>query len=281
VEESERAEGDDMGLRVLVGQRQAVVSTNDVKGNGADALAERAVAMARVAPEDKYVGLADASLLAHKFPDLDLIDPELPSVGTLEQYARAAEVAGLAVKGVSKSGGAGASAGIGGMVLVTSHGFRGAYVGSRHSMSMVAIAGEGTGMERDYDFASALHAHDLEAPEKIGRIAGERAVKRLNPRKVETRRVPVVFDPRVAGSLIGHLASAANGSAIARKTSFLRDKLGERIFREEVAVIDDPLRQRGQRSRPFDAEGVATCEVKLIENGVLKTWLIDCATARE
>src|SRR5262249_27060479 len=133
VEESERAEGDDMGLRVLVGKRQAVVSTNDVKGNGADALAERAVAMPRVAPEDQFAGLADATLLARDFPDLDLVDPDLPDVGALEAHARAAEAAALGVKGVSKSGGAGASAGIGGMVLVTSHGFRGAYVGSRHS----------------------------------------------------------------------------------------------------------------------------------------------------
>src|SRR6188472_14534 len=163
VEESARSEGDDMGLRVLVGKRQAVVSTNDTKGNGADALAERAVAMARVAPEDRYAGLAEASLLAREFPDLDLVDTKLPDVTTLEARARAAEAAGLAVNGVSKSGGAGAASGIGGMVLVTSHGFRGAYVGSRHSMSMVAIAGDGTGMERDYDYTSARHAGDLES----------------------------------------------------------------------------------------------------------------------
>jgi PmbA protein len=281
VEESERAEGDDMGLRVLVGRRQAVVSTNEVKGNGADALAERAVAMARAAPEDQYAGLADASLLAHTFPDLDLIDPTLPDVATLERRARAAESAGLAVKGVSKSAGAGASAGIGGMVLVTSHGFRGAYVGSRHSMSMMAIAGEGTGMERDYDFSSTLHAGDLEAPEKIGRVAGERAVKRLNPRKVETRRVPVVFDPRVANTLVGHLASAINGSSIARKTSFLKDRMGERLFRPGIRIVDDPLRKRGLRSHPFDGEGVAGRPLAVIDDGVLKSWFLDSATARE
>jgi PmbA protein len=281
VEESERAEGDDMGLRVLVGKRQAVVSTNEVKGNGADALAERAVAMARAAPEDQYAGLADANLLAHKFPDLDLIDPALPDVVALERYARAAEGAALSVKGVSKSGGASASAGIGGMVLVTSHGFRGAYLGSRHSMSAVAIAGEGTGMERDYDFSSTLHAGDLEAPEKIGRVAGERAVKRLNPRKVETRRVPVVFDPRVANTLVGHLASAINGSSIARKTSFLRDRMGERLFRPGIRIVDDPLRKRGLRSHPFDGEGVAGRPLVVIEDGVLKSWFLDSATARE
>ncbi|MEP7031516.1 MAG: DNA gyrase modulator, partial [Pseudolabrys sp.] len=148
VEESESSEGDDLGLRVLVGRRQAVVSTNDLSGDGSKALAERAVAMARAAPEDVFAGLADEKLLAHKFAELDLLDPNLPSVKQLEAMAAAAEAAGLAVKGVAKSGGASASAGIGGMVLVTSHGFSGAYLGSRHGVSMTAIAGEGTGMER-------------------------------------------------------------------------------------------------------------------------------------
>ncbi len=230
VEESQRAEGNDVGLRVMVGKKQAVVSTNDLSGDGVKALAERAVAMARVAPEDRYAGLADASLLAKSFPDLDLVDRDLPDTATLEKIARRAEDAGRAVKGVSKSGGASASAGIGGMVLLTSHGFSGAYLGSRHSVSMQAIAGEGTGMETDYDFSSALHATDLDDPEKIGQTAGEKAVAKLNPRKVSTRKVPVVFDRSVAGSIVGHLVSAINGSSIARKTSFLRDKMGERIF---------------------------------------------------
>src|ERR1044072_8798974 len=281
VEETERAEGDDVGLRVLVGRKQAVVSTNDLKGNGADALAERAVAMARVAPEDKYAGLADVSLLAHKRPDLDLIDPALPDVAKLEKHARAAESAALSVKGVAKSGGASAAAGIGGMVLVTSHGFRGSYVASSHSISAMAIAGEGTGMERDYDYTSARHAGDLESIEKIGRSAGERAVKRLNPRKVETRRVPVIYDPRVAGSLVGHLASAINGASVARKTSFLRDRMGERLFRAGVRIVDDPLRPRGLRSHPFDGEGVAGRALAVIDDGVLTSWFLDSATARE
>jgi len=281
VEESERAEGDDLGLRVLVGKRQAVVSTNDMASDGSAALAERAVAMARAAPEDKFAGLADAALLAHDFPDLDLIDPELPTITELEVMARAAEVAGLAVKGVAKSGGASASAGIGGMVLVTSHGFRGAYLGSRHGLSMTAIAGEGTGMERDYDYSSVLHAADLESPEKIGRTAGERALERLNPRKVSTRKVPVVFDRRVSGSLVSHLASAANGASVARKTSFLRDKMGEKLFADGIRIIDDPLRKRGLRSHPFDGEGVAGRKLALVDDGVLRSWILDCATARE
>ena len=280
VEASERSEGDSMGLRVFVGRRQAVVSTNDLAGD-IDEFAARAVAMARVAPDDKFAGLAEPGELATSIPDLDLLDPELPSVTQLEASARATEAAMLAVKGVSKSGGAGAAAGIGGMVLVTSGGFTGAYLGSNHSLSAQAIAGEGTGMEQDYDYSSAIHAADLMTPDAIGRSAGERAVRRIGPKKVSTRRVPVVFDPRVAGSLVGHLASAINGSAIARKTSFLRDRLGERLFAPGIEIIDDPLRRRGLRSHPFDAEGVAGQRRALIADGTLTTWILDCGTARE
>ncbi len=281
VEESQRSEGDDLGLRVLVGRKQAVVSTNDLKSDGFAALAERAVAMARAAPDDRFAGLADPALLARNPPELDLLDPDMPDVGVLERRAREAEDAAMAVAGVSKSGGASASAGIGGLVLVTSHGFHGAAMNSHHAISMSAIAGNGTGMETDYDYTATLHAADLESATAIGRNAGERAVKRLNPRKVTTRRVPVVFDSRIAGSLIGHLANAVNGASIARKTSFLREKLGEQIFAPGIDIIDDPLRKRGQRSRPFDGEGVVTSVRKVIESGVLKTWFLDSATARE
>jgi PmbA protein len=280
VEESERSEGDDVGLRVFVGRRQAVVSSNDVKADVGE-LAQRAVAMARAAPEDPFAGLADQAQLAGDIPDLDLLDPDLPSVALLEERARRAESAALAVAGVTKSGGASASAGIGGMVLVTSQGFRGAYLHSGQSVAMTAIAGEGMAMERDYDYSSVLHGADLDAPEKVGRTAGERTVERLNPRKVETKRVPVVFDRRVAGSLVGHLAGAINGSAVARKTSFLKDKLGERLFGSGIDIIDDPLRKRGLRSRPFDAEGVASRPLAVVEDGVLASWLLDSATARE
>jgi PmbA protein len=281
VEESQRSEGDNVGLRAFVGRRQAVVSTNDLSGQGADAIAERVVAMARAAPEDRFAGLADEKSLARDLPDLDLLDAALPTVRDLEELARTAERAAIAVNGVTKSGGASASAGIGGMVLVTSSGFSGAYLGSRHGISIEVIAGEGTGMERDYDFSSARHGVDLEAAEKIGSSAGERAVKRLNPRKVSTRRVPVVYDHRVASSLIGHLSSAINGSALARKTSFLQKDLGEQVFAAGITIIDDPRRPRGLRSQPFDAEGVATARRALVENGVLKSWILDCASARE
>src|SRR5215475_5945443 len=265
VEESERSEGDEVGLRVFVGRRQAVVSSNDIKAD-VTGLAERAVAMARAAPEDPFAGLADPAQLARDIPDLDLLDPDLPSVTLLEERAKRAA---LAVEGVTKSGGASASAGIGGMVLVTSQGFRGAYLNSGQSVSMTAIAGEGTAMERDYDYSSALHGADLDAPEKVGRSAGERTVERLNPRKVDTKRVPVVFDRRVAGSLVGHLAGAINGSAVARKTSFLKDRLGTQVFKPGLRVIDDPLRRRGLRSRPFDAEGVAGKPLAIVDEGVL------------
>jgi PmbA protein len=167
------------------------------------------------------------------------------------------------------------------MVLVTSHGFCGAYLGSNHGLSMTAIAGEGTGMERDYDYSSVRHAADLESADKIGRTAAMRAVARLNPRKVSTRKVPVVFDRRVAGTLVSHLASAANGAAVARKTSFLRDKMGAKLFADGIRIIDNPLRKRGLRSRPFDGEGVACRTLALVEDGTLRSWLLDCATARE
>jgi PmbA protein len=280
VEESERSEGDDLGLRVLVGRRQAVVSSNDLKAD-ARTLAERAVAMARVAPEDEYAGLADPALLAKNVPDLDLLDPNMPTVAELERRARAAEQAAMAVKGVSKSGGASASAGIGGMVLVTSTGFCGSYLRSSHGVSMTAIAGEGTGMERDYDFTSALHGADLGSPDEVGRKAAERTIARMNPRKVATCKVPVVFDPRVAGSLVGHLIGAINGASIARKTSFLRDKLGAKLFKDNIRIVDDPLRKRGLRSQPFDAEGVTVKPMTFIDGGVLTSWILDSATGRE
>lgn len=281
VEESERSEGDDVGLRVLVGKRQAVVSTNDVSGDGVARLAERAVAMARVAPDDQYVGLADPALLARDIPELDLLDPQIPSTAELERRAQEAEAAALGVKGVTKSGGASASTGIGGMVLVTSDGFHGAYLRSSQSISTTAISGEGTGMERDYDYTAAPHGADLLAPAAVGRSAGERAVARANPRKVATCQVPVVFDPRVSGSLVGHLVGAINGASIARKTSFLKDKLGAQLFGKGIRIIDDPLRKRGLRSQPFDAEGVKVKQTALVDDGVLTTWLLDSGTARE
>jgi PmbA protein len=280
VEGSERSEGDDLGLRVFVGRRSASVSSNDPREDFA-ALAERAVAIAKVAPEDPYAGLADPADLAKNWADLDLLDPTLTTVAELEDFARRAEAAALAVPGVTKSGGAGAGAGLGGFALVTTSGFEGVSLGSSTSFSTTAIAGEGTGMERDYDYASVRHRADLDAPEAIGKSAGERAVRRLAPRKVDTRKVPVIFDARTAGGFPGYLAAAANGQSVARGTSFLREKLGQRVFKAGISIVDDPLRRRGLGSRPFDGDGVAARPMTLVDDGVLTGWLLDTATARE
>ena len=279
IEETRRAEGDDFTLRGFVGKRSATVSANVVTDPAE--LATRAVAMARVAPEDRFAGLADPARLARKFPDLDLIDDTIASAAELTEVALATEDAARAVKGVSNSGGGSAGWSLGGLVLATSDGFAGSYLGSHFSLSASAIAGEGTGMERDYDYDAKSHRSDLRTPEDIGRSAGERAVRRLNPQKLSTFRGTVVYDPRVATSLVGHLAGAINGSGIARKTSFLRDKLGQRIFADTIRIDDDPTRQRGPASRPFDGEGLAQEPLDLIHDGILQTWVLDSATGRE
>lgn len=279
VEESERSEGDDFTLRVFVGKRTAAVSANQL--DDPDSLAERAVAMARVAPEDPYAGLADPDLLVKDFPVLELLDSKEMTAESLAEMALEAEAAGLAVDGVSKSGGAGASWRLGGVVLATSHGFLGSYIASRHGLSMTAVAGDGTSMERDYDFDSRTFFEDLEAPAEIGRRAGERAVRRLNPQKMSTRSANVIYESRAARSLLGHLAGAINGASIARKTSFLKDRMGEAIFAPGIMVVDDPFKRRGAATRPFDGEGTSGPVLNVIENGVLKDWFLDGATARE
>ncbi len=280
VEGTESSESDDFSLRVFVGNRVASVSANP--GFDLQALAERAVTMAKVSPEDPFVCLADETDLAKSYPDLDLFDPTEVSSAELREAALAMEEAALAVPGVSNSSGSGASAGMGGMVLVTSHGFAGHYMGSRFSRSVSVIAGEGTGMERDYDFDSRLYFADLDASEEIGRRAGERVIKRVNPRQVPTGKdVTVVFDPRVARGFVGHIAGAINGASVARKSSFLRDKMGQQVLKAGLSITDDPLIVRGSASRPFDGEGVTGKRLVMIEDGVLKQWFLSTSTARE
>ncbi|MGB3830352.1 MAG: TldD/PmbA family protein [Mesorhizobium sp.] len=279
VESVEAAESEDMSLRVFVGQRVASVSAN--AASAVDELAERAVAMAKVSPEDPYQGLADPALLARDRRDLDLFDATEVSADRLKEDALAMEAAALAVTGVTNSSGSGASAGMGGLVLATSHGFLGHYVATRFSRSASVIAGEGTAMERDYDFSSRLHFADLDAPETIGRKAGERAVKRLGARKAATGAVDVVFDPRVARGIAGHLAGAINGAAVARKTSFLRDMMDRKVASAAVTVTDEPLRVRGQSSRPFDGEGVEGERLVMVDKGVLGHWFLSTSAARE
>ncbi len=279
IEETGRAEGDDFTLRAFVGRRSASVSAN-VVADPAE-LAERAVAMARVAPEDPYTGLADQDRLAKSFPDLDVLDATIPSAAEMTAMALEVEDAARAVEGVTNSGGASSGWSLGGLVLATSHGFTGSYLTSRFSLSASAIAGSGTGMERDYESEVKVHRGDLSDPATIGRKAGERAVRRLNPTMLPTGRGTVVYDPRVATSLVGAIAGAANGASIARKTSFIRDKMGEQIFARGIRITDDPMRPRGLASRPFDGEGVAPEAFDLITDGVLQRWFLDSATARE
>ena len=280
VEGTESSESDDFSLRVFIGKRVASVSANP--GFDLSALAERAVAMAKVSPEDPFACLADEDKLAKSYPDLELLDTTEVSSDQLRGAALEAEAAALAVKGVTNSSGAGASAGMGGLVLVTSHGFEGSYMGSRFGRSVSVIAGEGTAMERDYDFDSRLYFGDLDDAAEIGRRAGERTVRRINPRQVDTGKdVTVVFDPRVARGFVGHVAGAINGASVARKTSFLRDKMGQQVLKSGLSISDDPLVVRGPSSRPFDGEGVSGERLLMIEDGILKHWFLSTSTARE
>ena len=276
----ERAESQDVGLRAFVGQRAAIVSASSLEPSQFALLAERAVAMARVVPEDRFAGLSGLGGSADA-AGLELDDATEPGVDALTARAMAAEAAALDVQGVTQSGEASAGYGRSEIVLATSDGFRGAYARTGHSVSASALAGTGVGMQRDYDYHSTVFLADLDEAELIGRRAGDRAVARLNPGKPRTGRMPVVWDPRVATSLIGHLVGAANGSSVARGTSFLKDKLGERIMRAGVQVRDDPRRVRGLRSRPFDGEAMPTRPLAIVEDGVLCSWVLDGRSARQ
>lgn len=280
-EKLERSESGDLGLRVFVGKRQAIVSSTDRSAKALGELVERAIAMARVVPEDGFAGIADPEQLARSWPDLDICDTEEPSSETLIERARIAEEAAMAVEGVTNSEGADASWSRSTIAIAASSGFAGSYGVSRQSLSASVIVGTGTGMERDYDYDSKVYGADLRDAAEIGREAGERAVRRLNPRRVKSCKVPVVFDPRVSRGLLGHLTGAISGPSIARGTSFLKDKMGQRIFAPSITIVDDPHVKRGLRSRPFDAEGVEVTRRTLIEDGVLTTWLLDLRSARQ
>ncbi len=282
LEHAERSEGADIGLRVLIGRRQAAAVTSDPGAAALAALVERAVAMAKAAPEDPTAGLADPSQLAQDWPALDLEDPVEPPVEEIQARAAAAEEAMLSVPGVSaNSEGAGAAWGRSSLSVVASNGVSASYRRTGSNITAVALAGEGTGMERDYYFHRAVHAADLEAAADIGRKAGERAVRALGARKIKSQQVPILFDRRVAGGLVGHFAGAINGQAIARGTSFLRESLGEQIFAAGIEIVDDPRRIRGLASAPFDGEGLPAEPLTLVADGVLQQWLLNLATARQ
>jgi PmbA protein len=281
IEKLERAEGFDLGLRVLIGRRQAIVASNDRSPQALEELVQRAVAMARAVPEDPYCGLADPDQIARDWPTLDSVDPDEPAPEVLIERAKRAEEAARAVPGVTNSEGAEAGWSFSRVAIVASNGFTGGYAGSGHSVSASVLAGEGDRMERDYDWTSAVYGSDLEDPAVIGRRAGERAVKRLGARRPETGKVSVVYDPRVSAGLIGHMIGAISGPSIARGTSFLKDKLGQQIFPAAITIIDDPHRRRGLRSKPFDGEGIPNRRRALVDKGVLTTWLLDLRSARQ
>lgn len=281
-EDLERSEGTDLGLRVFVGKQQAMVASTETSERAMDELVSRAISMAKAASEDPYCGLVDpGQLMTTALPDLDLLDPSEPDGEELYARAAATEGTALAVDGITNSDGAGASWNRSERALVTSDGFAGGYSTSGFSCYASVIAGEGTGMETDYAMTSARHAEDLEDPGAIGREAGERTVARLNSAKVESMAVPVVFEPRVANSMLRHLTMAISGPSVARGTSFLRKDMDKQIFSPGVTIIDDPLRPRGLSSRPVDGEGVAPSRMAFVEDGVLKTWILSAASARQ
>ena len=281
IEKLERTETRGLGLRVFIGQSSAMISGSVLTPESLGRLAETAVAMARATPPDPYAGIAAREFLATDLPDLDLVSSYLPDSDKLKSLALDVESAALSVKGVTKSGGASASASQGKIALVTSAGFGQVYQRTGTSLSVSAIAGEGTGMERDYDYSSSSHFDDLKTPQEVGKSAGERAVKRLHARKIASQSVPVIYDRRVASSLLGHLSSAINGAAIARGTSFLKDRMGQQILSKGLSVVDDPLRLRGLASRPFDGEGLSCSKRALVVDGVLMGWVLDLHSSRQ
>jgi PmbA protein len=281
IEKLERQESFDLGLRVFRGKKQAIVSSTDFSSDALSELVGRAIDMAGMVPDDPWAGLADPDQLATDIPDLDLVDTDEPASEELIEMARACEDAARAVDGVTNSDGAEASWGHSAITLAATNGFSGHYARTDCGVGVSVIAGQGAGMETEYDFAHGVYRSDLEDPAVVGRRAGERTVARLGARRMPTCQVPVVFDPRVAGGLLGHLAGAITGPSIARGSSFLKDSLGKQVFADGTTVVDDPHRPRGQRSKPFDAEGVTNRKRNLIEDGTLTTWLLDLASARQ
>lgn len=280
-ESLERSESGDLGLRVFVGKRMAVVSSSDRSPQMLRDLAERAVAMARTVPEDPYCGIADPDAVARDWADLDLYDATEPETEALIEAARIMEDAARAVPGVTNSDGADAGWSRSRMTLAASNGFVGGYAASRRSLSISVLAGTGTAMERDYDYSSTVYGTDLDTPEAIGRRAAERTVSKLGARKVKSQAVPVIYDPRVATSLLGHFVGAISGGAIARGVSFLKDSMNEAVFGPGITIVDDPFIRRGLRSKPFDGEGIQGKRRTIIADGTLTTWIMDLRSARQ
>jgi len=279
VESSERSEDVNAGLRVFVGKQNASVSTSQLDNQNIRTLAERAVAMARVAPEDPYVRLASADEIAKEIPQVEIFDPLVPSIEALTESATTAEAAALDKTGITNSEGGSASHGVAHFLIATSNGFSAEYQRSSQGISAVVIAEKDGAMERDYDYTAAVFGEDLDPAQQVGASAAERTLARLGPRKPPTGQFPVIYHNRVSGSIVGTLAGGINGAAIARGTSFLKDRMDAAITSPGLTFVDDPLRPRGMGSRLFDGEGLAVSRRNMVEDGVLQSWFLDIASA--
>lgn len=282
LEDVARSEGEDIGLRVFVGQRSATISSSNMNPAILAGLVTRAIDMAKEAPEDRFAGLAPQDLLLlGETPDIDVDDGQDPDPAELRATALECEDAARAIAGVTNSEGAGASASRSIFALATSHGFAGVKSSSGYTISASVLAGKGDAKEGDYDVRSARHLADLDGAAAVGGRAGRRAVARVNPGTVKSGHMSVIFDPRVGTSFVGHLLGAISGAAIARKTSFLQDSGGSQLFDSNISIIDDPHRKRGLGSRIFDGEGLPTARRSIIDKGVLTGWLMESASARQ
>ena len=281
IEDLDESNEKTIGIRALVDQRQAFVSSSDIETDNVDKLVTKCVEMAKLAPIDDTAVLGDSSMFEHDAPDLDLFEKEEVNTETLIEAVKECEDAALSVKGITNSEGAGASSSKGEFFLATSNGFQGGYQSSSSSVSCSVLAGQGQDMERDYEYAVKRHISDLPKAREIGLTAAEKTLKRLNAKKISSTKLPVVFDKRISNDLLGYLAGSISGTSIARGTSFLKDSLGKQIFNKDVTIIDDPAINRGLGSKPFDGEGVKVKKRELVSNGKLNTWILNTSTAKK
>jgi len=281
IEEVEESNAKTFGIRALIGNQQAFVSSSDIENDKLDNVISKVVQMAKLAPEDDTACLGDKNFFENNFSELDLFQNKETGTDILIESVKECEDSALSIKGISNSEGAGASYSTGEFFLATSNGFRGGYKSSSNSISCSVLAGEGLLMERDYDYAISRHLQDLEKPSIIGKSAAEKAIQRLNPKKVKSCKTSVIFDKRISNDLLGYLTSAVSGPAIARGTSFLKDSLYKQIFSKDISIIDNPKILRGLGSRPFDGEGIKTNKKEIVSNGVLKTWILNTSTAKK
>ena len=281
IEKLERSESNDIGLRFIKNKKQVIVSSNDLSKKNLEELIYKASKMVGAIPRDPYCSIAKKKDLIKKIPNLEIFDSKEPTIKSLKDKVIEAENAGLNVKGVTNSEGAEIGWNKSKIYLFNSNGLNVSYQSSSYDIYAVLIAGRGTLMEREYEFASSIFEKDLIKTSLVGKKAGELAVKKINPKKIKTSKIPVIFSPRVANSFLKHLSSAINGNSITRGTSFLKKKLNKKIFSSNINIIDNPLKKRGLQSKPFDGEGLETKKTQIIKNGELKTWFLDLATAHQ